>query len=195
MRQPLKTEEEIIQAGEEITAERGDIATAWQIHQRLGRRGNIERYKAVWSKHCQTRTAPSPAIEIVVPEATQARIDDSVQTLGASMTTIVADIIRDQLDQARRQISLAQQAHDHQLREVIEERDYLIDYVSGLEDALERAEKEVSALERKLARTGSPKPARGKGAQPGTKSRRQSPGKTRQKPAPDSAEETAPSPS
>lgn len=186
MAKALFTENQIIQTGEEITKERGEIATGWQIHQRLGGRGKLDRYEKVWEEHCQSRSAPPPVIDVAIPEATQTRIDTSVNTLGASVSAIVSDVIRDQLDQARRQISLAQQAHDQQLRDVVEERDYLKAHVAGVEDALEQSEKKISALEKKLERAGSSKSTVAKAPKAAAKSPRQSPQRTSPKltPAP-----------
>jgi len=195
MSKALFTEDQIIKAGEEITAESGEVATGWQIHQRLGGQGKLDRYDRVWREHCRTRTTSPASVEFEIPETTQTRIEQSVNTLGASVSAIVADVIRNQLDQARRQISLAQLAHDQQLREVVDERDYLRTHVGGLEDALERAGKEISALERKLARAESQKRAQAKASKAGTKSPRQSPRKTAVKQASDLAEDTKPSPS
>ena len=97
MAKALFTENQIIQTGEEITRKRGEITTGWQIHQRLGGRGKLDRYEKVWQEHCQTRTTPPPAVDVAIPEATQIRIDESVNTLGASVFAIVSDVIRDQL--------------------------------------------------------------------------------------------------
>lgn len=190
MAKALFTENQIIQAGEEITRERGEIATGWQIHQRLGGRGKLDRYEKVWEEHCQTRSAPPPVVDVAIPEAIQARIDASVNTLGASVSAIVSDVIRDQLDQARRQISLAQQAHDQQLREVVEERDYLKAHVAGVEDALEQSERKINALEKKLERAGSSKSTAAKAPKGAAKSPRQSSRRTPAKPTSILKEET-----
>ena len=190
MGKALYDKDQIIQKGEEITAERGRLATAWQIQKRCEGRGKLERYERIWREYCETRAAQPPLTEVAelaVPDAAQTRIDECVNTLGSTVSRIVEDVIRGQLDQARRQISLAQQAHDYQLREVIEERDYLRDHVSDLEDALERAEKGISALERKLARAGSSKPPRAKASKAAAKSPRQSPRQTPPTPQDDTA--------
>jgi hypothetical protein len=138
-RSPIYSDEEIIETGENQSAQLGRQATATDIHKALEGKGNYQRIRELWENHLAKKGEEQPQ-DTPLPDDAQNQISKAVTALEASVETIVRRQIARMTEQTVRQFALRERdfamletEHAKKVQALEEEIAYLTDCLDRLE--------------------------------------------------------------
>lgn len=146
-RKPIFTEEEIIEAGENLEAEMSSPVSGWQIHQKMGGLGRPSRVEEAWQRHLAAReTAAAPEVEVPLPQPLQGSLEAAVGRLQAGVEKLLRDQRRSLVAEHQRQLELQQRDHAEEIAKALAEGERLwqeVAYLRSLLDANEEIEEDL----------------------------------------------------
>lgn len=119
--------EDIIETGKSLEIEKpGRDVTPWQIHKKLGNRGNFERVRVIWEKHVEDRKGqPDEEFEAdCIPVKFRESLDKLFGDFGTGIDMLFAQYDAHLSGQFNRQNRVVQDAHDTEIIEQKEETAY-----------------------------------------------------------------------
>jgi hypothetical protein len=138
-RNPIYSDEEIIETGENQSAQLGRQATATDIHKALEGKGNYQRIRELWENHLAKKGEEQPQ-DTPLPDDAQNQISKAVTALEVSVETIVRGQIARMTEQTVRQFALRERdfamleaEHAKKVQALEEEIEYLTDCLDKLE--------------------------------------------------------------
>lgn len=154
MRKPLHSEDDIIAKAKALEAKLGHAASAWQVHEALGKRGNLKRLTQIVDEHYAGQAKNDAQPEIPLPLDIEAKLEAAMSAHREALERMAAQLVADLTSENLRQASIQRREHQEQLQQfkaenaaLKEERDYLAGLLDDLQDGESGKEKNEGGTE------------------------------------------------